>query len=149
MDAGGAGRRRWATALVLTLALVTGSLAVGEDAAAVPVSSGVYTDEQADLGRQAYALRCASCHGADLEGGFGPRLAPLDPFQFALSPLARPFAFMRSQMPFGAPGTLDDEVYPWILAHILRQNGYPSGPEPLPLDVDALAAFVLDVARTN
>jgi mono/diheme cytochrome c family protein len=110
----------------------------------VPVSSGVYGEAQADEGREAFARHCASCHGADLSGGFGPRLVPLDPFVYRDRPLSLPFTFMRTEMPFDAPGTLPDELYAAILAHVLRENGYPSGAAPLPADPDALTAFVLD-----
>jgi len=124
-----------------SLALVFGQ---AEGEGAVPVSAGVYSDEQADAGSAAFAQYCASCHGADLSGGFGPRLVPLDPFLYRDQPLSRPFEFMRTQMPFDAPGSLDDEVYAAILAHVLRENGYPSGPEPLPADTETLTTYVLD-----
>jgi S-disulfanyl-L-cysteine oxidoreductase SoxD len=124
-----------------SLALVFGQ---ADGGSAIPVSTGVYDDEQADVGREAFARHCASCHGADLSGGFGPRLVPLDPFVYRDQPLSRPFEFIRTQMPFDAPGSLEDEVYAAILAHVLRENGYPSGADPLPADPEALAAFVLD-----
>jgi S-disulfanyl-L-cysteine oxidoreductase SoxD len=124
-----------------SMALVFGQAAVGT---VVPVSAGVYSDGQADAGSEAFAQHCASCHGADLSGGFGPRLVPLDPGVYRDQPLSRPFEFMRTQMPFDAPGSLDGETYAAILAHVLRENGYPSGPEPLPADAETLASFVLD-----
>jgi mono/diheme cytochrome c family protein len=123
------------------LALVVGQ---AEGEVEVRASAGVYSDEQADVGSEAFALHCASCHGADLSGGYGPRLVPLDPFVYRDQPLSRPFEFMRTQMPFDAPGSLEDAVYAAILAHVLRENGYPSGPEPLPADAETLTTYVLD-----
>src|SRR5579862_669157 len=35
-------------------------------------SEGVYTKEQSDAGRGAYAAKCASCHGDSLGGGDVP-----------------------------------------------------------------------------
>lgn len=133
--------------VLFALAWIAGSASpalVSGQAEAVPVSAGVYSDEQAAAGSEAFAQRCASCHGADLSGGFGPRLVPLDPFVYRDQPLSRPFEFMRTQMPFDAPGALEDEVYAAILAYLLRENGYPSGPEPLPADTDTLTHYVLD-----
>jgi S-disulfanyl-L-cysteine oxidoreductase SoxD len=123
------------------LALVLGQ---AEGEATVLASTGVYSDEQADVGREAFLQHCASCHGADLSGGFGPRLVPLDPFVYRDQPLSRPFEFMRTQMPFDDPGSLEDEVYAAILAHVLRENGYPSRPEPLPAETETLTTYVLD-----
>lgn len=132
----------------IVLALATGAMAIsigwGADPVPVPVTSGVFDEVQAEAGQAAFAQHCASCHGADLQGGFGPRLAPLDPFQFRDAPLAGLFEFMRSQMPFGAPGTLGDDVYAAVLAYVLQRNGYPAGDEALPADPEAWPAFVLD-----
>ena len=129
---------------VLVLALMMVALGEGLTSSRVPVSSGVFTLEQAEVGREAYAESCARCHGADLSGGVGPRLAPFDRFAFRDAPLSRPFEIMRTEMPFDAPGSLGDEVYAAILAYVLHENGYVNGPEPLPADTEALNTFVLD-----
>jgi alcohol dehydrogenase (cytochrome c) len=39
-----------------------------------PGSSGWYTTAQAANGAKAYQKACASCHGANLQGGMGPAL---------------------------------------------------------------------------
>jgi mono/diheme cytochrome c family protein len=131
---------------VSLVALAAG--AVGADGvraeARVGASSGIYVEEQAEAGAIAFATHCAACHGEDLQGGFGPTLAPLDPWQFADAPLERLFDRMRTEMPFDAPGSLDVETYRDILTFVLRENGYPSGEEPLDSDEDAIARFVLD-----
>lgn len=140
-------------ALVTVLSVAFGIAALaqeygGSDAApagdAVPASAGVYTEEQADLGRAAYERSCMGCHGPELAGAFGPPLAPLDPWAYRGAGVDRLFSFMRSAMPFDAPGSLDDETYAAILAYVLSRNGYPAGPEPLPAVAEALAGFVLD-----
>ncbi len=129
---------------VLVLALVTVAGGEGLTSSPVPVSSGVFTLEQAEIGREAYAESCARCHGPDLAGGVGPSLAPLDRFAFRDARLSRPFEIMRTEMPFDAPGSLDDETYAAILAYVLLENGYASGSEPLPADTESLSGFVLD-----
>ncbi len=126
------------------LAPVSLVLGEGEDGSGAPVSSGVFTAEQAEAGREAFAEHCARCHGAELEGGFGPTLVPLDRDQFGDRPLSHPFGIITTEMPFDAPGSLEADVYAEILAFILSENGYPSGPEPLPADRERLTEFVLD-----
>jgi mono/diheme cytochrome c family protein len=130
--------------LVLVLVLMMAAAGEGLTTARVPVSTGVFTLEQAESGREAYARSCARCHGADLSGDVGPSLAPLDRFAFRDAPLSRLFEIMRTEMPFDAPGSLDPEVYAAILAYVLHENGYPGGPDPLPVDTEALDGFVLD-----
>jgi S-disulfanyl-L-cysteine oxidoreductase SoxD len=140
-------RRVWSLGVVVLSVVVVaapGGSGAAEEAPPVPVSSGVYTEEQAEAGREAFTRHCAHCHGEDLSGGIGPRLAPLDRFAFRDAPLSRPFEIMRTQMPFDAPGTLDDGAYATILAYVLLANGYPSGSIALPADGEALTAFVLD-----
>lgn len=142
------GRWRWLGRIALASLWMAVSITWGADAVPepepVPVSSGVYTEEQAESGRIAFAQHCAGCHGAELQGGFGPRLAPVDPFQFRDRPLAVLYTFMRTQMPFDAPGSLDDELYAAILAFVLLRNDYPAGPDALPADPDQWPAFVID-----
>ena len=154
-------RPKRAAGVVLALMMALGALAFagygqdpygqepgvgdGPDAAKMRLASdGAYTEEQADLGAEIYAASCAGCHGGSLEGGFGPRLQPLDPFVYLDQPVAVPFAFMREAMPFDAPGSLADEDYAAVLAYVLRENGYPPGEEPLPTDDEALDLIVLD-----
>ncbi len=130
--------------IVLGVPLVLASIAFSEEEEMVPVSIGVFSEEQAELGAEAFAQHCARCHGASLGGGMGPRLVPLDPGVYRGEPLAKPFAFMRTQMPLDAPGSLEDETYLQILTFILRENGYPTGDEPLSAEDDALAQYLLD-----
>jgi len=110
----------------------------------VAASSGIYVAEQAEAGALAFASHCAACHGAGLEGGFGPPLAPLDPWQFGDAPLTRLFDRMRLEMPFDAPGSLDIDTYLVILTFVLRENGYPSGAMPLESAEEVIARVVLD-----
>lgn len=133
-----------ATGVMLTaLALATAhSMAQGGDA--MGVSSGVFTAEQAESGAEVFQSSCSSCHGASLEGGFGPRLAPIGEHWHG-STLGSLYAFVSTAMPFSAPGSLETDQYVDVLAFVLRENGYPAGDEPLIPDEDALDAYVIDV----
>lgn len=110
----------------------------------IGAASGVYLSEQADAGARAFAMHCARCHGAELEGAFGPALVPLDPWQFRDAPLSTLFDRMRFEMPFDAPATLDVDTYLVILTFVLRENGYPSGDSALSHADGVIAGVVLD-----
>lgn len=141
--------RSWSTlgvALVLlaaALSVSSGAWSVAADEA-IGVSSGVFSEEQAERGGVAFAQHCAGCHGAELEGAFGPALMPLDPGHFRDAPLAKLFDLMRTEMPFSAPGSLGDETYLDILTYVLQANGYPSGVDELELDEGELARLIVD-----
>ena len=133
-------------AVVFGALLVASALVVvqADEVASVGVSTGIFTEEQAAAGAEAFATHCAVCHGAGLEGDFGPTLAPLDRFQFTDAPLSRLFDLMRTEMPFSDPGSLELETYLSILTFVLSENGYPSGDEPLSDADEAIARYVLD-----
>lgn len=107
------------------------------------VSSGVFTAEQAERGAQVFAQRCSGCHGAQLQGGMGPRLAPLSASWERMS-LAALYRFVSRNMPYDAPGSLEPQQYADVLAHVLASNGHPPGDAELPADAEALEAFVID-----
>src|SRR5690606_2428552 len=98
-----------AAQLLLTILLLTAvAIALGQGSATAGdgtgVSSGVFTVEQAERGAEVYLGNCAGCHGPNLEGGFGPQLAPLgDHWQG--STLGSLYGFVSTAMPFSAPGS--------------------------------------------
>jgi len=115
--------------LVLALAL---SMAASAQDAGKTVADGVYTDAQAARGAAAYESACAGCHRADLGGGSGPpRRDERFTRQFAGKDLKTLFTKTATTMPRGAPGSLGDNVYLDIVAHLLQENGFPSGSREL------------------
>jgi mono/diheme cytochrome c family protein len=99
------------------------------------VADGVYTDAQAARGATAYDTACAGCHRADLGGGTGPALREQRfARQFADKDLKTLFARIATTMPRNAPGSLGEPVYLDIVAHLLKENGFPAGPQELAAD---------------
>ncbi len=106
--------------------VATWNLSVYPDGRGLPPGQGT-----ASQGRPIYRARCASCHGADGEGGSGGNLAgrgPLtdaDPDQTIGNywPYATTlFDYIRRAMPMDAPATLNnDEVYA-VSAYLLYLN---------------------------
>ena len=123
--------RGFPSALMLLL-----SLAIAHDARAQQsgrtVADGVYTDVQATRGAAAYEGACGRCHRQDLSGGDGPALKD-ERFNknFAGRDLEALYTKVATSMPRGAPGSMADTVYLDIIAHMLRENGFPSGPAEL------------------
>jgi mono/diheme cytochrome c family protein len=104
------------------------------------VAEGVYTEAQASRGAASYANACANCHRADLTGNSGPALRD-ERFvgQFAGKDLKTLFTKTATTMPRGAPGSLGDAVYLDIVAHLLKENGFPAGTDELTADgLDAI-----------
>lgn len=135
---------------LLTYALFARAAAQGQAAepASVGVSTGIFSEEQAEIGSMVFARRCAGCHGGQLGGGMGPRLAPLAAFWQGRS-LAELFSFVRGNMPFDAPGSLSSEEYAQVIAFVLHSNGYPAGAEEMPADAAELQMFVFDEPPTE
>ena len=99
------------------------------------VADGVYSEEQATRGAASYDTSCGGCHRADLGGGNGPalrgeRFAKI----FAGKDLKTLYTKIATTMPRGAAGSLGDAVYLDIVAHVLRENGFPAGNGELTTD---------------
>jgi len=99
------------------------------------VADGVYTDAQAARGATAYEAACAGCHRADLAGGTGPALrAQRFARQFGDKDLKTLFSKIATTMPRATPGSLGDATYLDIVAHLLKENGFPAGTKELVAD---------------
>ena len=96
------------------------------------VADGIYTDAQAARGAASYDAACARCHRSDLGGADGPALRD-DRFNrvFAGTPLHGLYERVTTTMPRNAPASLAEGVYLDILAHLLRENGFPAGTKEL------------------
>jgi len=98
------------------------------------VADGVYTDAQAARGAAAYDAVCIGCHRADLGGNTGPALKDQRfAREFAGKDLKTLFTKVTT-MPRNAPGSLGDNVYVDLVAHLLRENGFPAGSQELTSD---------------
>jgi PQQ-dependent dehydrogenase (methanol/ethanol family) len=109
------------------------------------VWDGVYTKEQAQRGEQVYLAKCQSCHAADMRGGPAARglLGPGFQQLWKGKPLDQLYAAMRSQMPPGQPGSLDEQAYVDLLAAVLQRNGFPPGDSELPPDPNAMQRITI------
>lgn len=93
------------------------------------VWDGVYTDEQADAGREVYVEACSSCHGNGL-GGVEAAPALIGPTFTAnwngttLNDLA---TRIQISMPADDPGSLSRRRVAELVAYMLAVSGFPAG----------------------
>lgn len=131
-----------AAALAMSGFMVVGAFAPSGTVGAEGKSQwdGVYTQEQAARGSELYAQYCATCHGADLNGGeMAPSLAGGE-FNTSWNDLSlgELFERIRKTMPQNSPGSLNRQQNADILAFILSKGQFPAGQAELPGQTDAL-----------
>jgi cytochrome c5 len=124
---------------VSILAVALGGLLADSPAraqeSATTVADGVYTDAQAARGAAVYDASCSGCHRADLGGATGPSLKEQRfAREFAGKDLKALFTKTATTMPRNAPASLGDNVYLDIVAHLLKENGFPAGSRELTAD---------------
>jgi alcohol dehydrogenase (cytochrome c) len=141
---------------LLFFALVVFTLASQTLIAAVnrfnqPVSTfaqqqGFYTPAQAQRGERLYEKRCASCHGGGLAGGSASALAGsrfMAKWGQGKHSVDELYYITRTQMPYGAAGTMTAKQYLDIVAYILKANGYRAGSRELSADSATLKKITI------
>ena len=128
-----------------TAATLTAGPAASQDRT---VWDGVYSEAQAERGRERYRAICGYCHRDDLSGGGSEAGAPAlrGPFflnQWRGRPVADLFVTIGTTMPQQDPDSLRAQVVIDIVSYLLQQNGMPAGGIELPPRLDPLRAIVL------
>jgi mono/diheme cytochrome c family protein len=104
-------------------------------------SSGVYTAEQSNRGRDVYALKCRSCHTPETHTGvifdtwWGGKL------------VADLFEYVQERMPKNEPGSLLPEEVADVIAYIFRMNRLATGNQELTTDVAELRKIRIEKAK--
>src|SRR5262245_1740930 len=119
-------------------------------AAVAPLTSrtnwaGVYTETQAQRGKQVYHDACAVCHLDNLQGDAvsPPLKGSTFLARFAGSTAHEMMQAIRSTMPQNAPDSLGDRAYVDLIIYLLQANGSPAGSIELALDVAELEKIVI------
>jgi S-disulfanyl-L-cysteine oxidoreductase SoxD len=110
--------------------------------------AGIYRADQAAQGESFYRERCASCHGASLEGSEdAPPLSGRDfTGDWDWGNMADLFEKIQYTMPGNRPGGLSDDQVAEVLSYILQMNRFPAGASALPPNADDLRG-ILFLAR--
>lgn len=113
--------------LIQAVALAALALPIATAQTPRTVWDGVYTEAQAERGRNIYLASCARCHGDNL-AGFG---GSLDGKRFmegwSEDTLHSLFSRIQTTMPPGQSGSLEDQAYVDIVSFILSRNDFPVG----------------------
>jgi mono/diheme cytochrome c family protein len=124
----------------IALALGASVLGLQAQAPARTVWSGVFSADQAAQGKALFENKCATCHGADLNGG--EMAPPLTGGMFLSNwngqSLGDLFTRVHTTMPQNDPGSLNNAEVAQVLAYILSFNQFPAGSAALPSDDAAL-----------
>ncbi|MBB6093491.1 alcohol dehydrogenase (cytochrome c) [Povalibacter uvarum] len=132
-------------ALALT-SLILSSVIV--PAMAAQPSALAFSVEQANRGKLSYAQRCASCHGASLEGsGMSPALSGA---AFQRKWVGQSGAVLHAQlvrMPPGAAAPAPPEAHADLFAYLLQMNGIASSENPVPTDPSLLPTLAFAETR--
>ncbi|MGQ0767093.1 MAG: c-type cytochrome [Gemmatimonadota bacterium] len=130
-----------ATAVLLgALVFSVASPIAGQDSTR-STTTGVYTADQAEKGREVYGAMCVSCHTVASHTGGSFKESWIGKLLYEL------FSFIQETMPDGAGGTLTSEETTLVVAYLLQLNGFPAGSDPLPSD-SGLKAIRFDTVTT-
>ncbi|HUE64596.1 MAG TPA: cytochrome c [Rhizomicrobium sp.] len=130
-----------------TLGLVLGlsAAALKAQTAKHNVWDGVYTAEQAAQGKALFADKCATCHGADLNGAemAPPLVGPTFLGDWVGQSADDLFTRIHTTMPANDPGSLSNAQVTQVLAYILSANQFPAGSTALPSDDAGLTPIAI------
>ena len=130
---------------MVAAAAITAAPAAGQTRTAW---DGVYTEAQAERGREHYRAVCGYCHRDDLSGGGSEAGAPAlrGPFflnQWRDRPLVDLFVTIGTTMPQQNPDSLRAQVVIDVVSYLLQQNSMPAGEYELPPRLAPLRDIVL------
>ncbi|MBZ5560333.1 MAG: cytochrome c [Acidobacteriia bacterium] len=113
------------------------------------VWDGVYTQAQADRGKDLYSTQCASCHGPELTGG--EMAPPLAGGEFISGwdglTVGDLFERIRISMPQNSPGSLSGQQNSDILAFMFAANKFPTGTAELPKEAGILKMIKFEAKK--
>lgn len=119
--------RRHTIQLIHTAIVATLLLPVAFAQSERTVWDGVYTEDQAERGRNFYLASCARCHGDDLGGFRGAMDGERFMEGWGEDTVHSLFYRIQSTMPPGQASALEDQAYVDIVSFFLSRNNFPVG----------------------
>jgi putative membrane protein len=121
---------REARTMAAAAALAFGIVSLGVRSAEAAVTPPPHTARQARVGQTLYYENCAECHGAALNGNFGPALAG-NGANVQWDTMKYLWSYITAHMPAGNAGGLSKDDYVDIMAFLLQMHGHPPSRAPL------------------
>lgn len=104
--------------------------------------------DQATRGQALYDKKCGSCHGLQLEGASATALmGGKFMAKWSGKSVDDLYYITKTQMPYGAAGTMKDQEYIDVVAYMLRANGYRSGAQELKTDSAVLKKIKIEAQQ--
>ena len=115
------------------------------------VWDGVFTQKQADRGKELYTTHCSECHLGTLMGSdMTPPLVGGDFLSnWTGSTLGDLFERIRKTMPINKPGSVPRDAIPDILAYVLSVNKFPVGETELTHDAQLLRKIRIEATKPD
>jgi polar amino acid transport system substrate-binding protein len=82
------------------------------------------------LGETVFTSHCASCHGADGQGGTAPAVIGARAYLGKYDTAQGLFEYVATDMPAQNPGSLSHQEYLNVVGYLLVQNDYASAGDP-------------------
>lgn len=122
------------TAVGVFVLLGFGGMTTANAQSLANVWDGVYTQAQAERGRESYNERCAACHGSQMQGIEEAPTLKQGAFVYNWDglPVSVLFQRLRETMPLDDPKGTSRKIKADILAFIMSENNFPEGQRPLP-----------------
>jgi cytochrome c len=136
-------------ASTLTFAMAREAAPVQPAPASQSAWDGLFNKEQVERGRIAYNAQCARCHGETLGGGeTSPALVDDVFFMFwGGKTVGALVEYTRTTMPSDGPGKISRRRCIDIAAYVLSANGFPTGDNEFPTELDALNRITITRTR--
>jgi S-disulfanyl-L-cysteine oxidoreductase SoxD len=133
----------------LSLVLGLSAAALNAQTAKRNVWDGVYSADQAAQGKDLFADKCATCHGADLNGAemAPPLVGPTFLGDWVGQSADDLFTRIHTTMPANDPGSLSNAQATQVLAYILSVNQFPAGSAALPSDDTGLGQIAISAEK--
>jgi len=143
-----------AIGLAAAFAAYAGGAARAAQANAKPTKTtqdGVYTDDQAKLGKAQYSQYCANCHMDDLSGSGEAQALVGDAFiqTWEGETVNDLFQVTSTTMPPDKPGSLSPDATLDVVAYLLQANQFSAGKDELKNDPDALKNILITFKKTS
>jgi mono/diheme cytochrome c family protein len=136
-----------AAAVLLSTASLIMITPLGAQDSEGKIWQGVYTDAQAERGKEYFHKgECAGCHRLDLMGGGGDNTTMGGPSlkgdrflnEWEDKDVNMLFSFVRDNMPKLANALITTEQKIDVVAYILKENGFPAGSKDLTMNPEEL-----------